>query len=1285
MNVSRRAIRAALLGLSAALVSPLSAQVEPGWNGNMAKNPGFEEDFVNTRAEGHVLSFKGDWFYNQQDLIPDYWAFPKGQSWSSDRPHSGSKALKLDAGQTAVQTLPGAQFQDGGSAWAGASNFPIKGIDAAKFNLPLKVTAWVRGEGLITISAGKGNGVTAKGGGADWQLVTAELPADQINPAAQVTVTLTGPGEFDDVSITEKQSGAANLIPNPGFEEADAQGNPTGWSAQKKYRAIGPTYYVWTDWNHAFRDNRGAVSVDPLVAFSGKQSLRFDVYPGDEKYIESDAIVLNQTTPGVIEVGVYVKADRAKLIDVRLVDQDGASLKSVYPTQPEYSTGGTATYGNGTFDWRYVRKFFAAPFDQPMKSVRVRLAARGFNAHTLDDAGTRAYACQVGTVWFDNLHVSERGSTPAADVKFYPAAAVTPPSLSADVDLGDRLYGLNTLRVRLRTPGTYKVKLTTTLPGQQPTVTESVPVTIAANATGVIETPYEISHLAGDLSAQGSLKVELQRDGQTIAASTYAFNTWPVVVDFDVARHYNLPGENPVTTTMNLGVASDTLARTAKIELALVRAGDNQSVIESLPPITDLKAAFAASLDGLPKAQTESYEFNLPTNAWWADRARLLVTKLDLSRLSVHPHDNPMRDTALRLRGLDAAGKVLFEDVSDPFGRMQAPPTQPAITKVEIREDGAILINGQPRYIFGATHQNTRTTHTPAIIAQLGLTGHRLTQGMKNEEMADMFNKWGLYSLQAKPDPSIGGTAVVSELNAAQKTAFDAWVAGGGMKYVVSLNTGGWEAVIDYNNAALVEKHKAFNEQIRAQSQRPTAISTSGAYNAWWLSHLPFYDIDHAETEMWGPMDFNVIFTPYMKRYRKEPTAWVYLPQLYDNTPFERYRFESYENIIRGSAGVSMIQGIGDPTFNRGLAGELRHLEKPLNSLDKAPEVTFEPNVSHKVTSYEGKTYILATNAGPVQIGSFKWNTETKKSGNASHEGDTHNQLWFRPAGIRIHGFRGLPLPELVRKGDKIVQWVWIDPNETPDWAMVAVRGDGRFSHAGVIGKFDFAKFQADYGNVVMFSELEHSVWHDINWVFDPPTYQLAIKLMGQKWADDMKKSADGYKAKVDATTYKAGDFKVVSPDIAAAKGNWVKIELDADQSGLTGKLVDGFAYLTQNGRALWDYSVLERDGKVVRVFCEDSVGIDRALLAKVRINIPGLKKGTKIRPLFENRELTAEDGFFTDDFTGVDTYGYEAGGVEGDMLGFVKDPNRELPRMMPSGYGYSYGPTAVRIYEIKP
>ena len=82
---------------------------------------------------------------------------------------------------------------------------------------------------------------------------------------------------------------------------------------------------------------------------------------------------------------------------------------------------------------------------------------------------------------------------------------------------------------------------------------------------------------------------------------------------------------------------------------------------------------------------------------------------------------------------------------------------------------------------------------------------------------------------------------------------------------------------------------------------------------------------------------------------------------------------------------------------------------------------------------------------------------------------------------------------------------------------------------------------------------------------------------------------------------------------------------------------------------------------------------------------MPGLRAGTQINVLFEQRTITAEDGYFIDDFVGTETYAYDAYAVEGDMMGYVKDPDRELPRMMPSGYGYNYGPTAVHIYEIQP
>jgi hypothetical protein len=1279
----------ACVATAVVLVAAVTGRAEDaaGWSGNFVRNPGFEEDFVNSKAEPHVLSFKGDWFYNQQDHAPDYWTLPKGWTLNDKQPHEGRQSLILPADGTAIQIFPGAVLQEGGSAWQPAPSIPMKVTQPDKLPQPWRASVWCRGGGTLSLG-----GVEAKAkGGAAWEQVIVECPADKAAKDGGMTVTLSGPGEFDDLVVQEKLAPAPNLLANGGFEAADAEGRPAGFSPQKKFDWIGPTYYVWTDWMHFHEENRGPVRVDPLVFHGGRQSLRFDVYPGDEKFVESDPIVLNQDQPHLIEVAGFVRADSIKMLDIRCVDDEGANWPCTYPIQPEWNAGGSALFGNGTFGWRYVRKYFAPPFNAPAKAVRIRLAARGFNGSTLDDSGTKSYAVPSGTVWWDDFRVVERTSLQPAlqsrGVKVPPPAAAAPAPLlaDADVDLGERLYGDNELTLAVTNPGaaaTFRGRLTTTLPDGEPVTTESTPVAIAAKARGVVRIPYRIDRLAGDFKRQGSLRLEVLRDGKPAGEAAYAFNTWPVVVDIDIARHYNLPNENPVTTSLNLGVAKGTLAKVASLELELRRAGDGASLGKQV--IANLPAAFAETLQKLPQKKEESFEFNLPVPSWWADHRNLLVVKLDLGQLKVWPHDNPTRDTVLRVRGLDAAGKPLFEETSDGICRVAPPPPLEAIQSVAIRDDGAMLINNKPRYLMGGSHQNQRLTHTASIMAQLGLMGPRLAQGpdCTFENLQKMWKEHHLYALQTKPVSGMSGITAVTEMTPEQRQALTAFAAAGGMQNVVSINTGGWEATINFDDAAMVQKHKEVNDFVRQVTKRPVAISTSGAFNAWWLSKLTLYDINHAETEMCGPMDFDVVFTPAMKKAGRT-TAWVYLPQLYDNTPYERYRFETYENIIRGAAGLGMIQGIGDPTFNRGLAGELRGLEEPLHSRDAAPAVTFEPNVSHMVRQHKGKTYILATNCGPIIIGNWKWDPEVKHSGAASHEGDSVNRMWRRPAGMRIHGFRGLPMAEPVKKGDKIVQHVWLDPKETPEWVMVAVRGDGRFSHCGVLGPFAYEKFREDYGNVLLYSELEHAVWHDINWIMDPPTYDRAVRLMGKAWADGIKKEADKGRATVDAKIFKPEHFQPQG-NLPAA-GTWTRIEIDAEKAGLAGKLVDGFAYLTKNGRALWDHSVLERDGKVVRVFCEDSVGIDRSLLPKVRIAVPGMKAGKKVKVLYEDRTITADDGGFTDDFTGVDTYGFEAGGVVGDMFGYVKDDNRELPRMIPGGYGYTYGPTAVHIYEIDP
>lgn len=1330
----RGPVDAAALAAAAAVDDATPRPRDAGWTGNLARNPGFEEDFVNTHGEGHVLSFKGGWFYNQRDFVPDCWSFvtdagkkgwrplpqdrvspvgpPLGEgigtpeaggsvrywTWNDGQPRSGGRSLKLEPKVAVRQSFTRAVSQHGGGAWGGVENrpMPVTETEKARFDLPWLASVWTRGGGTLALGS---QTVTAKPGGG-WQKLELVLPADALPAAHQpVTVDLAGPGEFDDLVVQEQLPDSPNLMPNASFE-SDTDGHPDGWSRQRKYRAIGPTYYIWTDWNHAFRDNHGGVEIDRLVAHGGRQSVRFDVHPGDEKMIESDAIVLDQKEPRVVEVGVFVRADRVNLIDVRAVDQDGEWMPAYRPSQPEMYRADEADgrlFGNGTFGWRYVRKFFTSVTGRPLKAMRVRLCARGFNGHTLDDAGTRPYEMTCGTVWWDDLRVMERTSTAqelqARGLKL-PAQPLPGPGRLADADLdfGERFLGENALGYSFTNggpAGAFSLRLSTTLPGREPVVTTSPEVKLAAGKRGRLAAPYLVDRLAADLERQATLGVELLDAGKPVAAATYAFNTWPVVADIDVSRHYSLPDENPVTMSVNLGIARASLARVAKLELQLVKVADG-AVIDTIA-VPDLARGFAETLAALPGAgdgkrainKFDASEFGMPTPEWTVDRTNLLVRKIDLGKLKVWPHDDPVRDTRLVVRGLDRSGRELFRQASDPFGRMQPTPRQEPIRTVRVREDGAVLINDRPRFLFGATHQSFRTYHGFELISRLGLMGHRLTQGKKEgsfEGLRELWDRWNLYALQIKPVSGMNGTEIVTSLTDAQKTALEEFVRAGGMQNVVSINTGGWEATIKLDDAPLVAQHRATNDWIRKTTGRPVAISTSGAFNAWWLPRYPFYDINHAETEMWGPMDFNVIYMPYMRRAGASP-AWVYLPQLYDNTPYERYRFETYENIIRGSAGVSMIQGIGDPSFNRGLAGELRRVEAPLNSTDLRRDVTTEPLLSHKATRHGGKTYVVATNAGPVQIGRWNWHTDGAHSGRACHDGDSVNAMWFRPHGIRIHGFRGLPLPEEIRKGDKIVQYVRIDPADKPDWAMVCIRGDGRFAHNAFLGGFDWGKFVSQDGNILMYSELNHSVWHEINWLIDDKIYERAVVLLGQKEAERLRTFDKSGRTKVKQIAYQPEHFHAAGP--LPEPGTWHRIEIDAEQFGLVGKLVDGFAFLTQNGGARWDHSVLERDGKVVRVFCEDTVGVDRGLLAKVRVAVPGLKAGARVKPLFESREIVAEEGGFTDDFTGVETYGYEGHAPSGDLFGFILDPDRDLVRMMPSGYGYTYGPTAVHIYEI--
>ncbi len=123
----------------------------------------------------------------------------------------------------------------------------------------------------------------------------------------------------------------------------------------------------------------------------------------------------------------------------------------------------------------------------------------------------------------------------------------------------------------------------------------------------------------------------------------------------------------------------------------------------------------------------------------------------------------------------------------------------------------------------------------------------------------------------------------------------------------------------------------------------------------------------------------------------------------------------------------------------------------------------------------------------------------------------------------------------------------------------------------------------------------------------------------------------------------------------------WLKLEVPLDKIGATGKLLDGVAFLHEGGRALWAQTMLvSADGKETPSSATTRIA-PRRRAGPCQVRVPGLRAGARVKVLFEDRELVAEDGLFVDDFRGVDLY-QRYGGER-------------------SAYGNS--PVVVHVYEI--
>ena len=212
------------------------------------------------------------------------------------------------------------------------------------------------------------------------------------------------------------------------------------------------------------------------------------------------------------------------------------------------------------------------------------------------------------------------------------------------------------------------------------------------------------------------------------------------------------------------------------------------------------------------------------------------------------------------------------------------------------------------------------------------------------------------------------------------------------------------------------------------------------------------------------------------------------------------------------------------------------------------------------------------------------------------------------------------------------MQWVKLDPGDAPKSFSILVKGDGRWAHAAAWGKPSFTLLR--YNPISAY-------W------FLNSFYRHAKGFLG--WGHDLVLKSLEY----------VPDKAAGMGDVPKA-GEWIKLEVPLDKIGAEGKLVDGVGTMQDGGRIWWGRSSLVAPDGTEKLLWGDSIELPAEQLAQVKVHVDGLKAGTRVRVLFEDRDIVAQAGYFVDDFRGRDLYQRYGGNT-----------------------GYGNAPVALHLYEV--
>jgi hypothetical protein len=1284
----------------------LAALADPAWaDGNLLRNADFQDDWLTLLPEmkNHHWCYSSE-FTNRRDFNPDGWSLKGAWRWlDADKP-AGQRRLTLQGPAEIVQRVPWVAIHDdrARAGFPDAGGFPA--LKPQRSTQPLRVvhdlTLRVRLSGTeVPADAGSIDvGLCPLGGNLDsdpygaatpptakasaplpsgtfaakW--IEVKLPAATWMKAAQdaeaaksgtllpgtVRVAIvyqgkTGKVEIERAELTDDAPVSPNLLPDGGFESVDEKGYPVGWSAPAKYRYFPPLhYYIFNTWHNANYPNRGTVGSDALVVRAGQRSLRMIVAAGDEVSVASAPVVLNQKEPRVIEVRAWVKTDRLAMLQIDAHDDQGRRLDG-------FDFISKSPLSIGTDDWRLVRQVFRPR--EPVKSLRLLLCARGVNGYTLNGTGLQPQNNVVGTIWWDEVRLVEPESTAEElAARGCKAVALTPPAAGiqlAQLDLGERMIGDNVLTATIRNRGAagkFRLRWEFTSPTGVASKFESGPVDVPQAGTADVRVPYAIKEpcAAAYTEYRGRLTL-LDVAGKEVSASELWFGTWTTALDLRLGSLYLRP-EQSQFVRLQFGLSAATLEKLAKVRLDLIRRGTG-GVLKSVD-VPATQAILAAQRDKIPLDLRDDF-----TN--------LLLADLDVGFLPVQPFADPQRNWFVRATALATDGKELARTDSPPFCRQGHEAPQPAVKTVTIK-DGVVLVNGQPWMPWGVVYGHNPVYAGPAD------PGAGKYRDLHNLPAWSLYDRHGSSTTSRKDndlnclryvagsitDPKrvdklwqddnlicSTGFAVpapvwsLEELNKAAggKDKLDTWLAWAKTGPVVSVTPGIEEAFGLFHSATPAQRQGMAKvvEYLRQQSGKPVMVGHGGYWNRFEFERAPFFDIYDPETEPLYPANLHTDLRPLLAGTDK--VIWL-RPQMYESVPYERWRFHTYVELMRGCRGWQIAHGPGDPSLFRGLHGEMEFWKPIVASREAAPAVTTEPGLESLVRRHNGKTYIMAATTRGIPLGRWRWADDAPEGSRrsrvtgGSHElRDETNAYGIggtAESGPSVHGIQYLPDARTWPKGSKLVQWVKVDAQAAPKGLVVLVKADGRWTHAAAWGTVDLASRRKD---------AEGAYW------FLNTFYRHAKGFLG--WGKDLVPAALEY-----------------MPDRAAdmgqlpEAGKWVRLEVPLEKIGANGKLLDGVAFLHDGGQVSWGRTSLVAPEVADTLVWGDTVELPPEKLAAVKVRVAGLQAGTKVRVLFEDREVTAQDGYFVDDFRGQDLYQRYGGGW---------------------GTGYGDAPVSLHAYEV--